>query len=751
MLHIPALRSSAVAFGVVFLIYLLTSGPTFGFIDEGELAAVAATGGVAHPTGYPTFTILGGLVTLLPFRDISELLVLASLLTALGAGVSVLAFARLVRYVREGEEGVLVGVGETRRAKGKRGAKGKDAGKDRGKHKGKDAEETGDAIGSDEYGRGIAAWLRSPDAIALLGGLAVGLSGIWWRQGTGLEVYALHAFFLPLLLLFFLRWIEFEEERSGGNVGIGITKPGFIFSLILGLSFTNHMTTIFLAPPFLYFFFSRLGVGLPALRRLPGLVPGFIIGLLPYLWLPIRAASDPRFNWSNPESLWAIGRHLSGAQYGVWIFTNPNSFALQSGFIFPVIAQEFLWVGLLIAGIGIWRLFEWRAWTATAALALFAAAAVLLISYSGDSVSGVVIALLLIGIGIILLPILSRSGRDSRRGRAMAAGVMLLLLLLTNLLYAGGYDILDIESYYLAAILGIGGLITFGFEWLSKRLRSTVVVSAGGILLAAMLAVNWGRSDRSDLWLVEDAAHNMLESVPEDAVIISGMWDFWLSGSWYLQGVEGVRPDVAVIDHNLLKYSWYLDQLENEHPELMARVAPEVAAFREQGYLFERDLPYDAATIDRRYVEMIDAMIATSLDAGRPVLLTHDVNERGSVGYRYGAAWATPDRRVPYELGYLINPDGEYVPQEFPDWRFRKSSRGPDGYEAEIYRWYATAAASRAQYEALHGRDSLAREYLRYALSFDPEWEPPTGPLAQGMRERIGQMMAVFSELRIEN
>jgi hypothetical protein len=274
-----------------------------------------------------------------------------------------------------------------------------------------------------------------------------------------------------------------------------------------------------------------------------------------------------------------------------------------------------------------------------------------------------------------------------------------------------------------------------------------------------MLVMNWGRSDRSDLWLVEDAAHNMLETAPENSVIISGLWDFWLSGSWYLQGAEGVRPDVAVVDHNLLKYSWYLDQLENEHPEFMARVAPEVAAFREQGYLFERDLPYDAATIDRRYVEMIDAMISTSLDAGRPVILTFDVNERTPAGFRYGAAWEPPNLRVPYELGYLINTEGDYVPQDFPDWKFRKSTRGPDGYEAAVYQWYATAARDRAQYEAYHGRDSIAQEYLRYALTFDPEWDwnpESPGPLAQGMRERINQMVATFveikrTELRIEN
>jgi hypothetical protein len=42
-----------------FLVYLKTLAPSVTFIDSGELAAVACTLGIAHPTGYPLFTLLG--------------------------------------------------------------------------------------------------------------------------------------------------------------------------------------------------------------------------------------------------------------------------------------------------------------------------------------------------------------------------------------------------------------------------------------------------------------------------------------------------------------------------------------------------------------------------------------------------------------------------------------------------------------------------------------------------------------------
>ncbi|MHB8337799.1 MAG: protein O-mannosyl-transferase family [Ignavibacteriaceae bacterium] len=51
----------------VFLVYLTTLAPSVVEIDAGELATVQATLGIAHPTGYPLFTMLGYLFSLIPF------------------------------------------------------------------------------------------------------------------------------------------------------------------------------------------------------------------------------------------------------------------------------------------------------------------------------------------------------------------------------------------------------------------------------------------------------------------------------------------------------------------------------------------------------------------------------------------------------------------------------------------------------------------------------------------------------------
>ena len=51
---------------ISFVLYLLTIAPSVIQIDTGELAAVQCTLGIAHPTGYPLFTILGYVFSLLP-------------------------------------------------------------------------------------------------------------------------------------------------------------------------------------------------------------------------------------------------------------------------------------------------------------------------------------------------------------------------------------------------------------------------------------------------------------------------------------------------------------------------------------------------------------------------------------------------------------------------------------------------------------------------------------------------------------
>src|SRR5215472_17615206 len=71
--------------GIALLVYFLTANPSVTFTDSGELAAVATTLGIAHPTGYPLFTLLGHLWTKLPLplSPVGKMNLFAALCTAL--------------------------------------------------------------------------------------------------------------------------------------------------------------------------------------------------------------------------------------------------------------------------------------------------------------------------------------------------------------------------------------------------------------------------------------------------------------------------------------------------------------------------------------------------------------------------------------------------------------------------------------------------------------------------------------------
>ena len=69
----------------VFAIYLFSICPTVYLIDSGELAAVSYTLGIAHPTGYPLYTIISYFFAHLPGEPIFNLNLLSALFTVCAA------------------------------------------------------------------------------------------------------------------------------------------------------------------------------------------------------------------------------------------------------------------------------------------------------------------------------------------------------------------------------------------------------------------------------------------------------------------------------------------------------------------------------------------------------------------------------------------------------------------------------------------------------------------------------------------
>src|SRR5712692_11167767 len=87
---------AAVVVGAAALLYLLTAGRGIVVGDTPELITAAVTLGVPHPPGFPLFTMLGHLFSLLPLGPIPfRVNLLASTCDALTVGVVYLTALRL--------------------------------------------------------------------------------------------------------------------------------------------------------------------------------------------------------------------------------------------------------------------------------------------------------------------------------------------------------------------------------------------------------------------------------------------------------------------------------------------------------------------------------------------------------------------------------------------------------------------------------------------------------------------------------
>src|SRR5712692_4753423 len=91
----------------VFLIYLRTLAPSIVGGDSGELITVAYKMGVAHPPGYPLFTMLAKLFTFIPFGTIAWRVNLLSAVCDTSAAVTLLLAVRC--WTRNHWAGLLAG------------------------------------------------------------------------------------------------------------------------------------------------------------------------------------------------------------------------------------------------------------------------------------------------------------------------------------------------------------------------------------------------------------------------------------------------------------------------------------------------------------------------------------------------------------------------------------------------------------------------------------------------------------------
>jgi len=376
----------------------------------------------------------------------------------------------------------------------------------------------------------IALRLGVRASLALPAALAFGVIGTVWAAATVAEVNPLHLFLTSLLIHRLLRW---SDGRAPSELVLG--------GLLLGLSVGNHLLTLFVAP---FIVASALWVGRHELWRhrwiLPATAGASLMGLAVYIYIPLAAAASPPLPYNHPVTLDGVLWLASGEQ-----------FRFQFDFLSPGGPPRF------VASLpSLWSLLAARA----------------------------TVAFPLVGLGGLALLVLRRP----------AFGLACAGMLVSALYVWANYQ--ELEHYLLGPllVLAIGTAVALeasarGAAAIGRRLArrdGAPVVAMAALAFAVVLAgLNWSAADRSADRSGQEYVDAVFSALPANAAIVS-YWDP-SAPLWYGQHVEGLRPDVLIVDDTNIVYEGWgsavrrVADLICQRPVFLIRVGdPDLAPFR---------------------------------------------------------------------------------------------------------------------------------------------------------------------------
>lgn len=443
----------------------------------------------------------------------------------------------------------------------------------------------------------VARWTESA-AMGFAAALSAGAMSTVWLNATETEVYA-----TALLLAMVTLWAADRAEQSGGARWV------VLVAYLMALAPALHLIALLAAPAAVLLaasgaegrpsrrvavalalvFVVAAGVGRGSLvlallaaallaalawtrsgggdasrvrrwRAIPaGSLVAVVFALSALAVLAVRAAHDPALNQGDPSTFGRLLDVVARRQYDV----SP---------LFP--RQAPLWLQVV-------NLLQYADWQVGLGLAPGVTPSVLRTAF----------ALLWLALGVA--GSIAHRRRHRRSWRALAllglAGSVGALLYLN--LKAGpsiGWGILPDGAPHEARerdYFFVFGFWTWGLwagmgavEMVSRLVPGARLAAGAGVALAALpIALNWNAVDRRrepEASIARTAAVALLRGVPERGILFVAA-DNDTYPPWYVQQVEDIRTDVAVIAVPLLPADWYRAELRRRHDLLGAESVEE--------------------------------------------------------------------------------------------------------------------------------------------------------------------------------
>ena len=596
MIHSNYIRINRILAGAMFLIsfivYFDTMAPTVSYWDCGEFIAVANTLGVPHPPGSPFFLLLGRVASMIPISQ--DVAFRVNILSPISSALAVMFLYLIIVQVVVHWKGKLESVHDALVAFG------------------------GAIIGSLAFAFTDSHWFNAVEAEVYAFSTFFTAIVVWlilhWSEradekgheryiliiaymiGLATGLHLLNLLTLPFVaLIIYFRKYKFEWKSFGMTVGI----TGVIFFIIhnviiKGLPKIAASIGIAGTAGLIIAVFGGMVWAVVNRKRLASVALTsmvlVLIGYSTYALIFIRSNQNPSIDENDPETVEAFISYLEREQYGdVGMF--PRRFKgippMHEVVGYPEAqgrkfssAQEskykkhesgrqwsYFWdyqIRKMYNRYFLWQ-FAGRGPSSDPNVTAMGA------SNREDGVDwtqfGLPLAFLLGIIGMFY-----HAYRDERMAFTVMSlfvmtGYAIILYLNQDDPQPRERDYSYVGSFFAFAIwVGIGAaaisekiIETIKDKELSKRLVIFTQVLLIAFVPVVMAKVNYHSHDRSGNYVAWDYSYNILQSCKPNGVIFTN-GDNDTFPLWYLQEVEKVRTDVAVVNLSLLNTPWYIKQ-----------------------------------------------------------------------------------------------------------------------------------------------------------------------------------------------
>ncbi len=462
-------------FFISFSAYLFSVLPSIYWRDAAEFQTIGFLLDVGHPAGFPLYAILAKLFTFIPIGSIAFKTTLAS--CVFGAGISTLLY--LIIY------GFLEILSKKREA----------------------------------------VSLRSV-YIAFFVTLVFSLSNALWQNSNLPEVYTLQNFFTALFILIFLKVSQIDRtSEAQKNIFMLFLSLSFFYGLSLGA----HAILVLYLPFFcflVYYLWLKTGP-FKVLNVSMFLMFFFLLGFSIYLYLPIRSAQNPYYDWGDSETFLNLMRHVSDRKDAGQHFSIPyNVLPRQLSSYLLFFPDNFSFLGSILGLVGFIYLLVKRE------------------------------KILLLLLGVVFIP-----------------------PFLFFIRFWG-----DTSAYlptFLAFVICMGVGIWFVSTSIIERLsghahRQKYLMSLWFLFFVQFFLLSIGHSvqnsQRASYWNMRMIMKDSVDDLPSGSVIFTNNSLFALN---YLQQIEGYRPDLSILHQSsILAPEWFTKMEASNFPNIILPNTP---------------------------------------------------------------------------------------------------------------------------------------------------------------------------------